>query len=319
MKAIVTGGLGFIGSHLVDALVARGDRVLVIDDGRTSRGEYTWGPDVRVIRVSVGNVDDWDVLNEADIVYHLASPVGPVGVLDEAGRITPQIIGDCNTVARWADRVVFVSTSEVYGGGLNCSEQDPRVVAAGHSARLEYQTAKLAAETMLLNMGIDVRIVRPFNVAGPRQSTRGGFVLPRFVAQALRGELLTVYAPGSQRRAFTHVADIVAGILAAGDKGTPGDVYNLGNPANTMMIADLAQAVIRDVARRRHQDGPVGAWRLVDPTAIWGSGFAEAADKLPDPTKAMNELGWKPTRDRAEIIVDTVDFMAQPGMLERYA
>lgn len=319
MKAIVTGGLGFIGSHLVDALVARGDWVLVIDDGRTSRGDYTWGPDVRVMRVSVGNIDNPNVIGDADIVYHLASPVGPVGVLGEAGRITPQIIGDCNTVATWADRVVFVSTSEVYGGGLNCSEQDPRVVAAGHSARLEYQTAKLAAETMLLNMGIDVRIVRPFNVAGPRQSTLGGFVLPRFVAQALRGELLTVYQPGTQKRAFTHVADIVDGILAAGDKGAPGGVYNLGNPANTTTIADLASLVISTVARYEGREGAVGMARLVDPTLIWGSGFAEAADKLPDPVKAMNELGWKATRDRDTIVSDTVEFMGQPGMLERYA
>lgn len=302
MRAVVTGGLGFIGSHLVDLLDCD---VTVIDDGRTSKGMYSW-PHAEVIRAAVQ-----DLSLTADIVFHLASPVGPVGVLGEAGRITPQIIEDCHWVTSWADRIVFVSTSEVYGGGENCSETSPRVVVAGHSARLEYQTAKLAAETMLLNMDRDVRIIRPFNVAGPRQSSRGGFVLPRFITQALRGEPLSVYQPGTQRRAFTHVQDISEGILAVSQKGEAGQVYNLGNPANTCSISQLADEVIDAVG--------YGTRTLIDPVSLWGPEFREAPDKLPDPTKAEAELGWRPTRGRAQVIEDAVRFMRQPGALELYA
>lgn len=297
MKAIVTGGLGFIGSHLVDALDAD---VLVVDDHRTSKGKYEW--DHAVVR-------QWSIQEQhryrprADVVFHLASPVGPVGVLSEAGRMTRQIIEDCTVITEWADRIVFVSTSEVYGGGDNCSETSPRIVRAGTSARLEYQTAKLAAETMLLNSGLDVRIVRPFNVAGPRQSTRGGFVLPRFVAQALQDQPLTVYEPGTQRRAFTHVKDIVEGILAVSEKGAAGEVYNLGNPANTCSMLQLADEVIGTVGR--------GQYEIVDPTLLWGDGFREAPDKLPDPTKSASELGWYPTRHRQTVIEDTVEEMGR--------
>lgn len=308
MTAVVTGGLGFIGSHLVDRLLAEGMDVLVIDDCRSSRQRATelWPSEnrVRLAMLDVREVTDLPV--EPEVVFHLASPVGPVGVLSRAGRITPEVLDGSRNAARWASRasvpLIDVSTSEVYGGGDQglCGEHMPRIVEAGAWARLEYQTAKLAAEVMLLNQtDLDVRIIRPFNVAGPRQSALGGFVLPRLVNQALTGQPVTVYAPGTQRRALTHVLDIVDGIWLAYRKGEPNRDYNLGNPGNTCSVMQLAQEVVDYCGQ--------GEVVVVDPTALHGPEFREAAEKFPDAHRAMTELGWSPSRSRADIIKDTVE------------
>ena len=296
MRAVITGGLGFIGSHLTERLVREGHAVHVIDDGRTGNtlagGSTLTREDVR-----------WAGTPSADVIYHLAGPVGPVGVLSRAGGIVDEVVGCALAVRRWALAngcpLVYVSTSEVYGlQAQPMTEQAPRIIAAGHSARMEYAVAKMAAETLLLNTdGLDVRIIRPFNVAGPRQREEGGFVLPRFIRQAKNGEPLTVYQPGTQRRAFTHVLDIVDGIVRAAERGRPGEAYNLGNPANECSIWDLAANVL-DLLR------PEGQITVVDPRDLWGPAFHEAPDKVPDITKARTELGWEPTRDRATVIRD---------------
>jgi UDP-glucose 4-epimerase len=199
--------------------------------------------------------------------------------------------------------MIDVSTSEIYGGGDQglCAESMPRMVEAGAWARLEYQTAKLAAEVMLQNTAdLDVRIIRPFNVAGPRQSPAGGFVLPRMVQQALTGKPITVYTPGTQRRALTHVLDIVDGIWLAWRKGEANRDYNLGNPGNTCSMMSLAHEVADYVG---------GAdVTVVDPVGLHGEQFKEAAEKFPDATRAMTELGWHPTRSRQQIIADTVEW-----------
>lgn len=310
MTAVVTGGLGFIGSHLVDRLLAEGMDVLVIDDCRSTQQSAgnLWPSDTRVTLAwaDVAYCQDIDFPSQPEVVFHLASPVGPVGVLSRAGHITREVIDGSRVAASWAAKagvpLIDVSTSEVYGGGDQglCAETMPRIVEAGAWARLEYQTAKLAAEVMLLNQSdVDVRIIRPFNVAGPRQSARGGFVLPRFVDAALGGKPITVYAPGTQRRALTHVADIVDGIWLAWRKGEANRDYNLGNPGNTCSIMQLAHEVIDYVG--------TGEVAVVDPVTLHGPQFREAAEKFPDAHRAMTELGWSPSRSRADIIRDTVE------------
>ena len=294
MRALVTGGLGFIGSHVADYLDDYGDQVTIID----KHPLRDYGTRAHVIRAPMQEVEHPPPV---DVVYHLAGPVGPVGVLAQAGRITTDIID----MARWLRPylrdgipVVFVSTSEVYGLQQQpMDESSPRIIAAGHSARMEYATAKLAAETMLLNLEADVRIIRPFNVAGPRQRSEGGFVIPRFIEQARDDMPLTVYKPGTQRRAFTHVYDIAEGIIAAGRPGISPGVWNLGNPANEMTIMDLAHEVNEVTVS-------AGGIKVVDPQDLWGPAFREAPDKIPDITAARATLGWEPIRDVRTTIID---------------
>lgn len=300
MKAIVTGGAGFIGSHLVDRLLADGWDVTVIDDLSGPVRHRTRG-----VRLIPSRAQEALVALPVDAVFHLAGKVGPTGVLRWAGKIVADTVDSTAAAAQWALAsgcpMVEISTSEVYGSpdGLN-TELTPRIFAPGSSARMEYAIGKLAAETMLLNTpGLDVRIVRPFNVAGPRQSAEGGFVVPRFVAQALTGQPLTVYAPGTQTRALTHVSDVVEGILATYARGLAGEAYNIGWEDNASTILELAQAV-------REFTGTSAPIDLVDPRTLHGPDFRDAADKIPDSTKARTELGWEPQHDLTAIIRDVV-------------
>jgi len=314
---LVTGGFGFIGSHLVDRLLAQGHHVTVIDDLRSnvvSPADYDDSmrrDQLRFLQIDAVHLHPYLINRSVQEVYHLASPVGPVGVLAYAGQIVREVVNSTYAVVQLAKhyqaKLVDVSTSEVYGGGQQglCAEEMPRIIQAETTVRLEYAVAKLAMETALINMTkvspLYAVIVRPFNVAGPRQKAEGGFVVPRFVGQALRGEPLTVYGDGQQIRAFTHVEDIVDGLLLAMKNGKSGEVYNLGNWNNKTDIEHLAWIVQQEVALR-----PI---EYIDPKTIHGPLFSEAADKYPDPTKAYNDLGWHPQHDLTKIVCDVRDEM----------
>lgn len=312
---LVTGGFGFIGSHLVDRLLAQGHHVTVVDDLRShvvspsDYDDYVRRDQLRFLQIDAAMLSAYLLHRSVQEIYHLASPVGPVGVLAYAGQIVREVVDTTYAVVtiakHYGAKLVDVSTSEVYGGGQQgrCAEDMPRIIQAETTVRLEYAVAKLAMETALINMTqttpLDAVIVRPFNVAGPRQQAAGGFVVPRFVGQALRGEALTIYGSGTQVRAFTHVADIVEGLLLAMATGQRGAVYNLGNLRNLTTVNRLARLVQETVA-------PVGVAH-VDPKALHGVLFAEAADKFPDPTKAADALGWQPRYGLTQIISDTRD------------
>jgi UDP-glucose 4-epimerase len=319
-RVLVTGGFGFIGSHLVEALLSDSEnRVHVVDNLSTSP------IDVPAFLARLGQPQNltFDICSVQQFceersadkrfhqIYHLASVVGPVGVLAHAGNMALQIVRDAHLLAELAlqnsARVVDVSTSEVYGGGRDgyCSEKDSKVIQPKVTVRLEYAIGKLAAEIALTNTSrvrsLDVTIVRPFNVAGPRQSADGGFVLPRFINQSRAGEPLTVYNDGQMIRAFTHVSDIVDGIMLVMAKGNRGDAYNLGNPANKISIVELADRVISITKSK-------STVSHVDPKALFGDLFEEANDKYPDADRAKNELGWDPKYAIDEIILDSYHY-----------
>src|SRR6266568_3755501 len=302
---LVTGGFGFIGSHLVELLLKDPDvRIHIVDNLSTSPIELdAYLQQVRYrerLTYDICSVKEFfsrDELPVFDEIFHLASVVGPVGVLKHAGRILQAIVDDMYAVLRYATKVnarlCDVSTSEVYGGGRDgyCSEKDSMIIPPKISARLEYAVSKLACEVALVNTyratGLHATIVRPFNVAGPRQATEGGFVLPRFIKQALAGEPLTVYGEGKSVRAFTHVRDIVDGIKRTMCCGKPGEAYNIGNPSNKTTILALAEKVLVITGSSSTID-------FVDPKALWGPLFEEANDKYPDADRALNELKWRP-------------------------
>lgn len=315
----MVGGCGFIGSHLVELLARDPEqRITVVDDLSSAPlpperllAELGNPPNVDLVEAEAAAYARNGSRERFDQVFQLASPVGPAGVLEHAGSIAWRVIDVAAVYGELCHssgaRLVFVSSSEVYDGGQDglCSEQMPRVVGPEPSARREYAAAKIAAEVLLGNLaktrGLDVVLVRPFNVAGPRQSARGGFVLPRFVSQALAGEPLTVFGDGRQTRAFTHVAEIASGILAAARHAESGEVFNLGNGDNCISILELAEAV-KSYTR---SSSPV---TFVDPREIYGDLYEDANDKLPDDALARRRLGWSPHIDCRAIVAETADY-----------
>jgi UDP-glucose 4-epimerase len=319
---LVTGGFGFLGTHLVEKLLAEdgSTRVHVVDNLSTSpinvdtfmrhigrRPELSY--DICSVEEYCKSQQTFPAFDE---IYHLASVVGPVGVLEHAGKIAASITDDTYRVIDIAQktgaRLCDVSTSEVYGGGRDgyCSENDAKIITPKISVRLEYAVAKLACEIALINTtrvsDLFAVIIRPFNIAGPRQSTKGGFVLPRFIRQAMAGEPITVYGDGKMIRAFTHVSDVADGVIRALRNGQKGEVYNVGNPANKISIVDLAERVIRIAESKSRID-------FVDPKALFGPLFEEANDKFPDSDKAMRDLGWKPEHDLDRVIRDSLEYI----------
>lgn len=304
-KILVTGGFGFIGSTLIEILLEdKKSGVHVIDDMSTSpidiadfletnKNPQNLSFDIMTVNefFSKKSIGYWDE------IYHLASPVGPAGVLRHTGNMIREVVRDSYLIIDYClkrdSKLLYVSTSEVYGGGQEgfCSEIMPKIIPARTTVRLEYAMAKLAMETAIVNIcetkKLRAMIIRPFNVAGKRQSSEGGFVVPRFIQQAHHNRPITVFGNGSMIRAFTNVKDIVTGLVFIMKKGENGEIYNIGNPANKISILDLAEK-IKKILKSRSKI------TLVDPQKIFGALWEEANDKFPDAKKARKELGWIP-------------------------
>lgn len=304
-KILVTGGFGFIGSTLVEILLEdKRNRVHVIDDMSTSPIDITdflkVNKNPKNLSFEIITVNDFfsrKKIGHWDEIYHLASPVGPAGVLRHAGNMIRKIVRDSYLIIDYClkkkSKLLYVSTSEVYGGGQEgfCSEIMPKIIPAQTTARLEYAMAKLAMETAIVNIcqtkNLRAVITRPFNVAGKRQSPEGGFVVPRFIQQAHHDRPITVFGDGSMIRAFTNVKDIATGLVLIMKKGKNGEIYNIGNPTNKINILDLAEK-IKKILKSRSKIV------LVDPKKIFGALWEETNDKFPDAEKARKDLGWVP-------------------------
>jgi UDP-glucose 4-epimerase len=308
-KILITGGFGFIGSTLVDLLTQVPDNLVhIVDDMSTSPinvDDYLTQLGNRPnLSYEIITVEAFFTRNEGpgkwDQIYHLASPVGPAGVLKHAGNMVRDVVRDAYLIMDYClendIKFLDVSTSEIYGGGQSgyCPESTPKIVPAETTIRLEYAIAKLAAETAIINTckakGLKCTIIRPFNVSGPRQSPKGGFVVPRFIQQAYNNKPITVFNDGSALRAFTHVRDMARGILLGMENGSNGEAYNIGNPNNKTNILDLAERVKRVL-------GSTSEILFIDPKTIYGPTYEEANDKYPDAEKAKKELGWIPEFD----------------------
>jgi UDP-glucose 4-epimerase len=199
-------------------------------------------------------------------------------------------------------KFIYVSTSEIYGDVKDFREDSVKVFPAHYTVRTEYGAGKMVSEIVIVNKArvadLSYVIIRPFNVAGPRQRPDLGFVLPRFVTAALTGQSITVYGDGSQRRAFTDVRDICDAIYMLGVGH--GGIYNIGNPVNETSIGDLAKLVVKCV-------GVESEIVYVDPKKLHGDLFEEVPDKIPYIDK-LKEIGWSPKYSIEEIINDTIEY-----------
>lgn len=307
MKILVTGGLGFVGSHLAEALRDEGHAVTVVDNKTSNVIEESFLRE-KGIQVHTRSIEEFNPLERFDRIYHCASIVGPAAVISYTTFLGYNIIETSYRVIEMAEkmkaRLLFVSTSEVYGGGGVFKEEDTKIVNGKICARLEYSVGKLLGEIMALDKvrvsELQVNILRPFNIVGPRQSPKGGFVLPRFIEAALQGKEITVFGDGTQVRAFTHVAEMVRAMIQIMESDLRGEVFNAGSPKNVISIQDLAKRV----KRLAGSSSPIV---YVDPKSIYGDLYEQSNDRIPDTTKIERLLEWKASYSIDKIIQETID------------
>jgi UDP-glucose 4-epimerase len=311
---LITGGAGFIGGHLAEALLARGHRVTAIDNLSTGSlanvAALRGRPDFQFVRA---DIRDEMVLehhaSRADIIVHLAAAVGvrliverPVETLET--NITGTEVA-LKAALRYGCRILLASTSEVYGKGVKIpfSEDDDVLLGTTDKSRWAYAATKMIDEFLALayaqEYGLEVIPVRLFNTVGPRQTGEYGMVVPRFVRQALRGEPLTVYGDGTQRRSFCHVADVVQALceLCAHPKAH-GRVYNIG-AINEVSMLELAKLVNAKV-------GNSAGHRLVPYAEAYASGFEDMLRRVPDIARLQSLIDWKPSRSLDQILDDVI-------------
>ncbi|MEV0322478.1 NAD-dependent epimerase/dehydratase family protein [Streptomyces sp. NPDC050658] len=313
-KYLVTGGAGFIGSHLVDALLAEGKEVVVLDNLATGQlsnlARAQEHPGFRFVHGSVLDellVDE--LARECGTVVHLAAAVGVKLIVEQPLKSFVTNIRGTETVLEAAQRhslrVLLASTSEIYGKNSSgpLSETSDRILGSPSVVRWSYSTAK-AVDEIFANLyhqerGLRSTIVRFFNTVGPRQSPAYGMVIPRLVRQAVYGEPLTVHATGQQRRCFLHVADAVAALmLLLEHPGAEGGTFNVGS-AEEITIRELAERVIVQAA----SSSPV---QYVPYTEAYGSGFEDMQRRVPDTTRLRTLTGWQPRRDLTDVLGDAI-------------
>ncbi len=302
--ALITGGAGFIGSHLAEALLQRGDRVTVIDDLSTGRFEniehLAANPDFRFAIETITNTNVMDrLVSECDCIYHLAAAVGvDLIVHSPIHTIETNVMGTnivLKTARRYRKKVVLASTSEIYGKSNSApfAEDDDRVEGPTTKSRWSYATSKALDEFLALayhkEVGLPVVIVRLFNTVGPRQRGRYGMVIPRFVRWALAGEPLQVYGDGLQSRCFANVSDVVRAIVGLADcEAAIGEVFNVGSQEE-ITIRQLAERIVE----RTHSRSEI---IHIPYTQAYEEGFEDMRRRVPDISKVRRVIGWEPLK-----------------------
>jgi len=314
MRFLITGGAGFIGSHLSDLLISQGHKVHVLDDlstGSMANIRHLKGdPD---FEYTIGSADNHTVIAElvddADIVVHLAAAVGVSLVVDSPVRAIETNVHCTEVVLKHANKkkkpVLIASTSEVYGKSqaLPFKEDGDMQMGATDKGRWAYACSKAIDEFLAMAYWRERRlptvVVRLFNTVGPRQTGRYGMVVPRLVSQALASEPLTVYGTGRQTRCFCHVTDVVEALYALmSEESAYGNVYNVGATTEVSII-DLAQRVIE-------LTGSKPDISLIPYSEAYGEGFEDMYRRVPDTTKVRGLIDWAPTRSLEDIIRDVV-------------
>ncbi|MBD3237437.1 MAG: NAD-dependent epimerase/dehydratase family protein [Candidatus Eisenbacteria bacterium] len=317
MQALVTGGAGFIGSHLTRALLDRGETVVVLDNLSTGRSdnlaELREGPRLRLI---VGDARDPATVAAAmegcDAIFHLAAHVGVRRIVQQAlGSLLNNLhcsLTVLEQAARRRLRTIHFSSSEVYGKGRGdvLIEDQDLAIGPPNVSRWSYAAGKAVDESLAMayhaERGLPVTVVRCFNTCGPRQTGRYGMVLPTFVRQALAGRPLTVHGDGSQTRCFSYVGDVVRGVLALqGAPATVGELFNVGNDVE-VTIRELAERIVKLTDSR----SPIVT---VPYERVFGEPFEDIRRRVPSLQKIRSFIGYQPRVDLDELLRITIESM----------
>jgi len=311
MKTLITGGAGFVGSHLAEALLARGDEVYVLDNlstGSIENIEHLKGQ-ARfhyAIESIMSEPVTAELVDRVEVVYHLAAAVGvrlivesPVNTIETNVHGTEMILKLANKKKK---KVIVASTSEVYGKSLAVPfrEDADLVLGPTHKGRWSYACSKALDEFLALayhkEKRLPVVVVRLFNTVGPRQTGRYGMVIPNLVKQALLGHPLTVYGDGTQSRCFTYISDVVGALIRLAEvKGAVGEVFNIGNDREEITIMDLARRV-------QTQTGSKSEIVLVPYDTAYEEGFEDMQRRVPDLAKIRSLIGYEPRVQLDEIL-----------------
>ena len=311
MRAFITGGAGFIGSHLADALIARGDTVTILDNMSTGSKKNIAHLEGK-ITIHEGDIRDKDLVDtlvkESDTVFHMAAALGVKNIMEHTIESIDRNFGGSEVVLNAATkhdkRLLIASTSEIYGKNPNqpLNEESDRVVGAPQKIRWTYSDAKAleeaVAHTLHKTHGLKVTTVRFFNTVGPRQTGQYGMVVPRFIQAALKNEDIIIYDDGSQSRVFCHVEDAVKAVLTLADTdSTIGNYFNVGGTGETT-IKQLAEKIIG-------RTNSTSTIKFIPYTDAYPAGFEDMQRRVPDITKIKNTIGWAPTHT-LDSIIDSV-------------
>ena len=310
MRVFITGGAGFIGSHLCDAFVNRGDDVTILDNISTGSKKNVTHLN-GIIKIIEGDIKDKQLVeslvSNSDLVLHMAAAVGVKTILDNPiESMSTNFVGSetvLNACARFDKKIVIASTSEIYGKNPKqpLSESDDRIMGAPQKLRWSYADAKALEEAMahalFLSKDLKLITVRFFNVVGPRQSGSYGMVLPQFIESALSEKTLEIHGDGNQKRVFCHVLDVVDAIIKLIDNGSAiGKVFNIGG-VEEISIKNLADLVIEVLDSKS---------KLVFTpyNEIYGEEFEDMQRRVPDLTQIKKLINWEPKTNLKEIIKD---------------
>ena len=310
MRVFITGGAGFIGSHLCDALISRGDEVTILDNLSTGSHENIAHLKGK-IEVIQGDIRDKalveSLVDNSELVLHMAAALGVDNILENPiESISTNFYGSeivLGATLKYDKRILIASTSEIYGKNTKqpLSETDDRVIGTPQKLRWTYSDAKALEEAtahfLFLTKQLKVTTIRFFNTVGPRQTGKYGMVIPRFVRAAIENKPLKIFGDGSQTRVFCHVNDSVKAILAlATNDKTIGEVFNIGGRGE-ISILDLAKLIIK-------QTDSKSEITFTDYEDAYATGFEEMARRVPDISKLTKFTGWEPKIDLKKIIDD---------------
>lgn len=325
MKALITGGAGFIGSHLAEDLIKSGHTVAVLDNLSTGRLENVenlrGNKNFELVVGTILNEQLVDKLVErCDTIFHLAAAVGVELIVKKPlESLTTNIKGSemiLEMAYRYNKKILITSTSEIYGKNVNgpLKETDDRILGSPLKARWSYSTAKAVDEMLAYvywkEKHVPSIIVRLFNTVGPRQTGAYGMVVPRFTEQALKNEPITVFGTGKQSRCFVHVKDVVKALIQLIEEpGAIGEVFNIGSQ-DEITIEQLAKEIIKITKS-------TSRIKYVSYEKAYEEGFEDMQRRIPDTTKVGKLIGFKPTYSLPEIIKDIIKYQKSAGRIDK--